>query len=89
MTGPTHGPPDPTVAVDLEIDCRGLTCPQPVIELARQIDQVPVGGVAAVTATDVAAGVDVPAWCRMRQHDYLGSSPTTDGAVRHLVRRRS
>ena len=47
--------------VDLELDCRGLVCPLPVIELAKRFAEVPVGGTVAVLATDVAARTDVPA----------------------------
>ena len=28
----------------VEVDCRGMRCPGPVIELARAIAEVPVGG---------------------------------------------
>ena len=77
------------MTVDLELDCRGMRCPMPVIELARRFDEVPVGGVVAVVATDVAAGVDVPAWCRMREQDYVGDDVAQDGTPRYLVRRVS
>ena len=77
------------MSVDLELDCRGMRCPMPVIELARRFQEVPVGGVVAVVATDVAAGVDVPAWCRMRGQDYLGDDVAEDGTPRFLVRRVS
>ncbi|MBZ5736743.1 sulfurtransferase TusA family protein [Nocardioides mangrovi] len=69
--------------VDLELDCRGLLCPLPVIELGKRYAEVPVGGVVAVLADDVAARTDIPAWCRMRGQDYLGEDPTG----RYLVRR--
>lgn len=71
----------------LELDCRDLRCPMPVIELARHIGDVEVGEVVAVVAHDVAARVDVPAWCRMRGHEYVGEDAAGDGAPRHLVRR--
>ena len=77
------------MTVDLELDCRAMRCPMPVIELARRFEEVPVGGVVAVVATDVAAGVDVPAWCRMRGQDYLGDDVADDGTPRYLVRRVS
>ena len=73
--------------VDLELDCRGLVCPQPVIELGRRIGEVDVGGVVAVVATDAAAAYDVPAWCRMRSQDYLGQDVAEDGVPRYLVKR--
>ena len=71
----------------LELDCRDLRCPMPVIELARRIGDVEVGQVVAVVAHDVAARVDVPAGGRMRGHEYGGQDTADDGAPRHLVRR--
>jgi tRNA 2-thiouridine synthesizing protein A/cysteine desulfurase len=59
---------------DLELDCRGMICPRPVIELARHAD-------------DAAAAYDVPAWCRMRGHEYVGVDHAADGVARYLVRR--
>lgn len=76
-------------AADLELDCRGLLCPLPIIELGRRYTAVPLGGVLAVVATDVAARHDVPAWCRMRGQDYLGEDAAPDGVPRYLVRRVS
>jgi TusA-related sulfurtransferase len=71
----------------LELDCRGLLCPRPIIELARRISEVPVGSVLAVVADDAAAAHDIPAWCRMRGQQYVGSDTAGDGVTRYLVRR--
>lgn len=73
----------------LELDCRGRRCPIPVIELGRHYAEVPVGGVVAVAAEDPAAAVDIPAWCRMRGQEYLGSDLAHDGVPVHRVRRLS
>lgn len=74
---------------DLELDCRGMLCPLPVIKLAKRIDEVRAGGVVAVVADDVAARTDVPAWCRMRGQEYVGEEAAADGTPRYLVRRLS
>ena len=71
----------------LELDCRGMLCPQPIIELARRVGEVEVGGLLAVAADDPAARHDVPAWCRMKQHDYVGEDLADDATPRFLVRR--
>ena len=73
--------------VALELDCRELPCPMPVIELARHLGDVEVGELLAVVAHDPAAAVDVPAWCRMKGQDYVGADVTDDGAPRYVVRR--
>lgn len=72
---------------DLTLDCRSMRCPQPVIELARRIGDVPAGGVVAVLADDPAAATDVPAWCRLRGHEYLGTQKSDSGAPSYFVRR--
>lgn len=62
----------------LMIDATGLICPLPVIELARRISTVAIGDVVELRADDPAAKHDVPAWCSMRRHDYLGQpAPAT------------
>lgn len=80
---PGHEPPA------LELDCRGLRCPMPVIELGKHIGDVEVGELVGVATEDVAARVDVPAWCRMRGQEYAGEVAAEDGTPVHLVRRLS
>jgi TusA-related sulfurtransferase len=70
-----------------ELDCRGMLCPRPVIELARRIDSVPVGSILGVVADDTAAAYDIAAWCRMRGQEYVGVDTAADGVARYLVRR--
>ncbi|MYW66173.1 aminotransferase class V-fold PLP-dependent enzyme [Streptomyces sp. SID8379] len=69
------------------VDALGMTCPQPVIELARAIGRVRVGGVVTVVADDEVAAVDIPAWCFTQGHEYVGASPRPDGAAAYEVRR--
>ncbi len=76
-----------SMAADLELDCRGLRCPLPVIRLANGIGDVSVGQTVAVVSTDAAARSDVPAWCRMRGHEYVGEDTAADGVPRYVVRR--
>lgn len=71
----------------LTVDASGLSCPLPVIELSRAIETVPVGGRVTLLATDPAARVDVPVWCRM-QRQRLVSSDEDDQRLLFLVERR-
>ncbi|MFF2955268.1 cysteine desulfurase/sulfurtransferase TusA family protein [Kitasatospora sp. NPDC057965] len=77
----------------LVLDALGKRCPLPVIELAKRIGEVPVGGTVAVLADDEAARLDVPAWCGMRGQEYLGEAPAAeyggDRGSAYLVRRVS
>lgn len=77
------------MSADIEIDCRDLPCPRPIIELAKALPDVPVGGRIAVVAIDPAARYDVPAWCRLRGQQYVGEELADDGAPRYVVERLS
>jgi tRNA 2-thiouridine synthesizing protein A len=58
----------------LVLDCRGQRCPLPVIALARRVAEVLPGTTIRVLADDPAAAVDIPAWCRLRGHEYVGEA---------------
>jgi tRNA 2-thiouridine synthesizing protein A len=77
------------VDIDLELDCRDLRCPLPIIRLANNIGDIAVGQTMAVVANDPAARADVPAWCRMRGQEYVGQDVAADGVPRFVVRRLS
>ncbi|MFE7135591.1 cysteine desulfurase/sulfurtransferase TusA family protein [Streptomyces sp. NPDC057638] len=71
--------PEEADAAELVVDALGKLCPIPVIELAKVIGRVRVGGVVRVLADDEAARLDIPAWCEMRSQEYLGESSTPAG----------
>jgi tRNA 2-thiouridine synthesizing protein A len=71
----------------MTLDCRGVPCPRPIIELAKAVAGVPVGETVAVTADDPAARVDVQAWCRLREQEYVGEESAPDGVPTYVVRR--
>jgi cysteine desulfurase len=70
---------------DLVVDARGRRCPTPVIELARRIGDVPLGGRVALLADDEAARHDVPAWCDLRGQEYVGEPVAQTYVVRRLT----
>ena len=70
----------------VELDCRGLRCPAPVIRLARLASTLSPGVVVEVACDDPAALTDVPAWCRMRGHEYAGRHDAEDGVQVLVVR---
>jgi cysteine desulfurase len=79
-------PPEGAGASAPVVDCLGRPCPVPVIELARALPGIAVGGVLDVLSDDPAAALDIPAWCRMKQQEYVGARPL-DGGTAHRVRR--
>ncbi|WP_026118497.1 sulfurtransferase TusA family protein [Nocardiopsis salina] len=76
--------PPPTALVTVE--ARGCKCPIPIIRLAQRLHEVPIGAVIAVTADDPAASPDIPAWCRMKMHEFLAEVPAHPGSAFHIRR---
>jgi cysteine desulfurase len=52
------------------------------------IDEVPVGAIVSVLSDDEAAKLDIPAWCGMRAHEYVGPRDADLGTA-FWVRRRA
>ncbi|MGC0377773.1 cysteine desulfurase/sulfurtransferase TusA family protein [Streptomyces sp. SAI-229] len=90
LGAPVSADPVPTEEKDevLVVDALGRRCPIPVIELAKVIGDVPVGGTIRVLADDEAARLDIPAWCEMRGQEYAGEEPAPRGTA-YMVRRTS
>lgn len=68
----------------ITLDCRGLRCPLPVIELAKAWPGVAVGETVELLSDDPAAASDVPAWCRLREQAFDGSPSPEVFLVRRL-----
>lgn len=66
---------------DLEVDARGMPCPQPVIELAKAVRASAIGARVRLLADDPAAKVDIPVWCRMQRQRLVTQRSQGDGYV--------
>lgn len=88
LGAPSATAPSPAPAPSLVVDALGRRCPIPVIELAKVIGEVPVGGTVTVLSDDEAARLDIPAWCAMREQEYVGEEPADRGSA-YVVRRLS
>ena len=64
-------PPGEPVA----IDGGDLACVRLLLELRNRISGLPAGTLIHLTASDPAAPVDLPAWCHLTGHAYLGAVP--------------
>ncbi|MFE3517308.1 cysteine desulfurase/sulfurtransferase TusA family protein [Streptomyces sp. NPDC059166] len=86
LGAPAPSAPSPAAGGPLVVDALGRRCPIPVIELAKVIGEVPVGSTVTVLSDDEAARLDIPAWCAMREQEYVGEEPADHGSA-YVVRR--
>jgi tRNA 2-thiouridine synthesizing protein A len=77
----------PAPPAALTIDALGRKCPIPIIMLAEQIRDVPLGAVVAVLADDPAAYTDIPSWCAMKAQEFVYCADLPRGWALYIRRR--
>lgn len=68
------------------LDARGLFCPEPVMMLHKVINDVPVGGVVEILATDPSTVRDFTKFCAFLAHELVVHEEV-DGEFRFLIRK--
>ena len=68
-------PESPGVSVPEDVfwDAGPMQCADLVLELRLRLQSLSTGNVLKVRATDPAAPIDLPAWCRISRHELLHS----------------
>lgn len=72
--------------IDAEIDAIGLLCPLPVLKARKRLLSLAPGQVLRLLATDPAAVLDVPHFCREAGHELIDQA-ATGTATAYLIRR--
>ena len=62
-----------------QLDGGALGCARLLLLLRNHAARLPDGAVIHLTTTDPVAPIDLPAWCRMTGHTYLGTVPGPGG----------
>ena len=61
------------VKVDDTLDCKGLSCPMPIVKLAKKMKkEMKPGQVLKMEGTDPGSKTDVPKWCARNNSELLG-----------------
>lgn len=69
---------------DAILDCKGLSCPMPIVKLAQKMKEQQPGQVLELLADDVGAREDVPAWCNRTGNELLGMEEKGDVLIFHI-----
>ena len=76
-----------TESIFKTLDVRDTLCPVPVILAQKAIQEVPVGEVLEILATDAGSVGDIPAWARNTGQVIVDTSEE-QGVYRFLVKRK-
>lgn len=69
------------------LDCLGEFCPMPVIHLNELVGSSEPGTLIRVLSDDEGSKVDIPVWCRMKGHTFIGREDHEGGGWAFTVRR--
>ena len=75
------------VNVDKTLDCKGLSCPMPILKLAKEIKGMESGQVLELLGTDPGSKSDVPSWCKKTGNELVGQEE--DGGIYKFYIRKS
>ena len=73
--------------VAMIVDAKGLKCPLPVVRVKKAIQNVEVGQVIQVEATDPGSMADFQAWARSTGHELLQAEDGGNGVYNYQIRR--
>ena len=60
-----------TIKADETLDCQGLSCPMPILKLAKTMKKVKSGKVLEMLGTDPGSQGDIPKWCKKTGNVFL------------------
>lgn len=78
---------DHSIAVDQDLDVRGLNCPLPILRTKKTLATMQSGQTLRVLATDPGSAIDFPAFAR-HSDNALVSQREVDGVFEYVLRRR-
>jgi len=72
----------------IDLDARGLYCPEPVMLLHNKIRDIPAGTFLRLTATDPSTQRDIPKFCLFLGHELVSSTDNA-GEYVYLIQKKN
>lgn len=70
------------------LDCKGLSCPMPMMKLAKAIKGLNSGEVLEMIGTDPGTKSDIPKWCDKTGNVLLEEGEADGSAFRFLIQKK-
>ena len=70
------------------LDCKGLSCPMPMMKLAKAIKGLNAGDVLEMLGTDPGTKSDLPKWCEKTGNVLLEEGEAAGGVFRFLIQKK-
>jgi len=73
--------------IKLTLDCKGLSCPMPMMKLAKAVKELNSGEVLEMLGTDPGTKSDLPKWCEKTGNVMLEGNDLGGGVFRYLIKK--
>jgi len=74
--------------IDQTLDCKGLSCPMPMMKLAKAMKGLKSGQVLEMLGTDPGTKSDLPNWCNKTGNTLLENTDLEGGVNRFLLQKK-
>ena len=64
-----------------KLDARGMNCPLPILKTRKAINQIKIGEILEVSATDPGSVKDMASFCEQTGNRLVASNESSDGYV--------
>ncbi len=73
--------------VDHTLNCEGLSCPMPILKLAKELKSIESGQILELLGTDPGSKSDIPKWCDKTGNNLVDSTED-DGIYKFYIRKK-
>lgn len=70
------------------LDCKGLSCPMPMMKLAKAIKDLNSGEILEMLGTDPGTKSDLPKWCEKTGNTIVEEGEAESGVFRYLIQKK-
>lgn len=70
------------------LDCKGLSCPMPMMKLAKAMKSLKSGDILEMLGTDPGTKSDIPKWCDKTGNKLIEESELDGGINRFLLQKK-
>ncbi|NCB09969.1 MAG: sulfurtransferase TusA family protein [Bacteroidia bacterium] len=73
--------------IKMTLDCKGLSCPMPIMKVAKAMRDLSSGEVLEMLGTDPGTKSDMPSWCEKNGNELLSVEDLDGGVTRMLIKK--
>jgi len=74
--------------IDQTVDCKGLSCPMPMLKVAKAMKGLQSGQILEMIGTDPGTKSDLPRWCNKTGNTLLETSELPGGVSRYIIQKK-